>query len=73
MHMKTILMFILMYQVLKIMENYLIKMLMNFLQERELKYRKIKKDLKILFYGNLLLMENQDGILPGAEVDQAGI
>ena len=71
--MKINLMSILMYRVLKITENYQIKMLMNFLQGPELRYRKIKKDLKISFYGNHLQKMNPDGTLLGEEVDQVGI
>jgi len=71
--MKINLMSILMYRVLKITENYQIKMLMNFLQELGLRYQKIRKDLKILFYGNHQPRTNLDGILLGEEVDQGGI
>ena len=54
MHMKITLTFILTYRVLKIMENYQRKMSINSLQGHELKFQKIKKGLKILFYGNHL-------------------
>ena len=73
MHMKINHMFILTYRVLKITENCQIKMQMNFLQEPGLRYQKIKKDLKILFYGNHLQKMNPDGTLLGEEVDQVGI